>query len=121
MRLRQPNMLCLCDSGVPCRRRALAGDAAEHSAGHQAGTARIVEIEYPAHELAGRIQAWNWIHIGINHLAAIRVDSHAAEGERQPAADLIALERRLLDGVRPVRLVDLEAHGRAAVLDVRIE
>src|SRR5581483_9670452 len=55
------------------------------------------------------------------HYAALGVDAQAAEGEGDAAGDGIGLERRLVDGVGPVRLVDGKALGATAVLDVRIE
>ena len=49
------------------------------------------------------------------------VDAQAAEGEGDAAADLVGLEGRLVERVRPVRLRHGKAHGAAAVLDVRVE
>ena len=42
---------------IPCARRAGAGDAAEHGAGHQAGAAGIVEVEDAADQFARGVEA----------------------------------------------------------------
>src|SRR3954462_14136995 len=78
--------------GVSPARRAGSGDLAKHGAGHQPGAAGIVEVEDAANKLARGVEAGDRVHVAVDHLAAIRIDAHAAEGERQPAADLIALE-----------------------------
>src|SRR4029077_4990489 len=92
-------------SRIPRPRGAVAGDAAEHAAGHQAGAARIVEVEDAADQLARRVEAGDRIHVAVDHLAGVGVDAHAAEREADAATDLVGLERRLIDGIRPVRLV----------------
>src|SRR5262245_49091899 len=100
--------------------RRRARDAAEHRARGQPGAAGIVEIEQPAHELAGGIEDADRLVIGVEHLGVVS-DAHTAEGEGEPAGHRVALERRLVDGVRPIALVDGEAFRAPAVLDVGIE
>src|SRR5262245_14432893 len=97
-----------------------ARDAAEHRARGQAGAAGIVEIEQSPDQFAGGIEAADRLVVGIEHLG-VGGDAHAAEGEGEAAGHRVALERRLVDGVRPVALVDGKALGAPAVLDVRIE
>ena len=82
--------------------RGRAGDPPEHRAGHQAGAARIVEVEQAAHQLARRVQAGNRMAVGIDD-AALGIDLEPAEREGHPAGHRVGLERRLIDGVRPVR------------------
>src|SRR5579862_4336541 len=53
-----------------------AGDLAEDSAGDEAGAARIVEVEDPAHQFAGRIEPADRLIIGVEHLR-IGIDPQA--------------------------------------------
>src|SRR5262249_19793750 len=76
-------------SGIARSRRAVAGNAAEHGAGHQAGAARIVEIEDAADQLAGGVEAGDRVHVAVDHLAGVGIDAHAAEREADAAADLV--------------------------------
>src|SRR5215831_13061639 len=101
-------------------RGAGAGDAPEHRARGQAGAAGIVEIEQPADQLARGIKPADRLVVGVHHLA-IRCDAHTAEGEGDATGHRVALERRSVDGVRPVALVDRQAFGAAAVLHVGVE
>src|SRR5208282_5713865 len=78
-----------------------AGDLAKDGTVHQAGAARIVEIEQPAHQLAGRKQPGDRRAISVDD-AGGGVDLDAAEGEGEPAGHRISLERRLIEGVGPV-------------------
>src|SRR5262249_7477129 len=48
-------------------------------------------------------------------------DAHAAEGKGEAAGDRVAFERRLIDGVRPIALVDGKTFRASAILDVGIE
>src|SRR3989442_9249349 len=97
-----------------------ARDAAEHRARGQAGAAGIVEIEQSPDQFAGGIEAADRLVVGIEHFG-VGGDAHAAEGEGEAAGHRVAFERRLVDRVRPVALVDGEALGAPTVLDVRIE
>ena len=97
-----------------------AGDLAEHRARGEPRAAGIVEIEQPADQLARRIEPADRLVVGIEHLA-VGVDAHAAEREGDAARDRIAFERRRIDRVRPVALVDREPDGAPAILDVGIE
>src|SRR5262249_30643545 len=63
---------------------AAAGDTAEHRSVHEPSAARIIEVEEPAHELAGRKQAGYGRSVGVDDARA-RVDLKPAEGEGQPA------------------------------------
>src|SRR5262245_5650493 len=105
--------------GARARRRG-ARDAAEHRARGQAGAAGIVEIEQSPDQFAGGIEAADRLVVGIEHLG-VGGDAHAAKGEGEAAGHRVAFERRLIDGVRPVALVDGEALSASPVLDVRIE
>ncbi len=96
------------------------GDLAEHGARHQARAARIIEVEQAADQFARRIKAADRLIVGIEHLA-VGIDAQAAERKRDAAGDRVALERRRVDGVRPIAFGDSEALRAAAVLDVRIE
>src|SRR5689334_17678750 len=60
-----------------------AGDLAEHRARHEARAARIIEIEQPADQFAGRIQAGDRLLRDVEH-AAVGVDPQAAERECDP-------------------------------------
>src|SRR5215813_9831096 len=97
-----------------------ARDAAEHRTGGQAGPTGIVEVKQSAHQFTGGIEAADRLVVGIEHFG-VGGDAHAAEGEGEAAGHRVALEWRLVDGVRPVALVDGKALGAPAVLDVRIE
>src|ERR1700716_2663035 len=105
---------------LACTRSRRPRDAAEHRARREAGPAGVVEIEQSADQFAGRIEAADRLVVGIEHFA-VGGDAHAAEGEGQSAGDGVAFERRLIDRVGPVALVDGEAFGVPAVLDVWIE
>ena len=96
------------------------GDPSEDRARHQAGAARIIEVEEAADQLARRIKSANRQPVGIDH-RAVGIDAQAAEGERDSAGDRVSLERRRIDSIRPVALVDREAARRAAVLDIGVE
>src|SRR5262244_3676229 len=96
-----------------------ACDAAEHRARGQAGAAGIVEIEQPPDQFAGGIKAADRLVVGIEHFG-VGGDAHAAEGEGKSAGHRVALEPRLIDGVRPVALVDGDALSATVVLDVGI-
>src|SRR5579859_8296534 len=80
------------------------GDLAEHRAGHQAGAARIVEVEQAADQFARRIEAADRLLVGVEHFA-VGVDTQAAKREGDAAGHRVALERRRVDGVGPVALV----------------
>src|SRR5690242_13135659 len=67
----------------PARRGA--GDLAEHRAGHQAGAARIVEVEQAADQFARRIKAADRLVVGVEHFA-VGVDAQAAEREGDAAS-----------------------------------
>src|SRR5580704_15319041 len=97
-----------------------AGDLAEHRAGHQAGAARIVEVEQAADQFARGIEAADRLVVGIEHFA-VGIDAQAAEGEGNAASHGVAFIGRRVEGVGPIALVDGEPLGAAAVLDVRIE
>src|ERR1700686_3709408 len=97
-----------------------AGDLAEHRAGHQAGAARIVEIEQAADQFTRGIGAADRLIVGVEHFA-VGVDAQAAEGEGNAASHGVAFIGRRVKRVRPIALVDGEPLGAAAVLDVRIE
>src|ERR1700676_3572937 len=97
-----------------------AGDLAEHRAGHQAGAARIVEIEQAADQFARGIEAADRLIVGVEHFA-VGVDAKSAEGEVDPAGDGIAFIGRRVESIRPIAFVDGKPRGAAAVLDFRIE
>src|SRR5437867_2943835 len=114
-----------CDSLRPAFRlrglcRVRPGDASEHRAVGEAGSARIVEVEDSADQFTGRVQARYRISVGGYHLRA-GVDAQPAEGEGDPAGDGIGFEGRRVEGVRPVGLVHCESRGAAPVLDVGVE
>ena len=92
----------------------------KYRAVHQAGAAGIVEIEDPADQFAGRKQAGDRRAVSVDDARA-GVDLQAAESEGEPAGHRIGLERRLIDGVGPIRFRNSKAAGAAAVLDVGIE
>src|SRR5712692_3263456 len=100
--------------------RVRPGDASEYRAVGEAGPPRVVEVENPADQFAGRVQARNRLAIGRHHLRA-GIDAQPAEGEGDPAGDGVGLERRRVEGVRPVRLLHREPRRAAAVLDVGVE
>src|SRR5258708_118777 len=77
----------------------------EDGRGGARGRAEKLEKKEPAGGRARRIKAGDRHEIAVDALSAIRIDAQPAEGEAHAAADLIGLERRLGDGVGPVRLV----------------
>src|ERR1700719_1308831 len=81
-----------------------ARDPPEHRAGHQAGAAWIIEIEQAADQFACSVESGNRRILDVKHVAGC-VDLQAPEGKRDAATDGVGFERRLLQGVRPVRLV----------------
>src|SRR5262249_33985049 len=85
-----------------------ARDAAEHRTGGQAGPTGIVEVKQSADQFAGAVEAADRLVVGIEHLG-VGGDAHAAEGEGEAAGDRVAFERRHIDRVRPVALVDGES------------
>src|SRR5260370_2726311 len=97
-----------------------ARDAAEHRAGGQPGPTGIVEVKQSAHQFTGGIETADRLVVGIEHFG-VGGDAHTAEGEGEAAGHGVAFERRLGDGVRPGALVDGEALGAPAGLDVPIE
>src|SRR5690606_20227524 len=96
-----------------------AGDLAEDRARHQAGAARIVEVEEAADQFSRRVEAGNAL-LGSVENRRFGIDAKAAEREGDAAGGLIGLERGLVDAMRPVRLVDLQAFRAAAILDVGV-
>ena len=100
--------------------RPIAGQLAQHGAGHQARAAGVVVIEQPADQLAGREQAGDGAAVGALDLALVG-DLQPAEGEGDAAGHGVGLERRRVDRVGPVALGDGEAAHAAAVLDGGIE
>src|SRR4029077_11971989 len=105
---------------LPRASRRGAGDLAEDGPGDEAGAARIVEIENAADQLAGRIEPADRLVVRVQHLG-IGIDAQAAEREGDAAGHRVGLIGRLVDGVRPIALVDGEPVGAAAILDVGIE
>src|SRR5262249_38135640 len=97
-----------------------SGNLAEYGAGHQAGTAGIVEVEQAADHFAGRVKSADRLIVGVEHFG-IGIDAQTAECERDSAGDGIAFERRRIDRVRPVAFVHSEPLRASAVLDVRVE
>src|SRR5205085_7779754 len=95
-------------------------DPSENRTGHQAGAARIIEIEQSADQFAGGEQARDRHIFNVEYMPRW-INLQTTKGESNAAADRVAFKRRLLHRVRPVRLVDREPHGALAVLDVRIE
>src|SRR5215468_8119260 len=96
---RATGILCLPGSGVgssvaPARPRAgrAAGDAAEHGAVGEAGTARIIEVEDAPHHLPGGVEAGDRMSVRVDD-ARSGVDLDATESECEPAGDGIGLER----------------------------
>src|SRR4029079_13258515 len=97
-----------------------SGDPTEHRAGHQAGSAGIVEIEQASDKLTRGAQTGDGLAIGVDH-APRCVDFQPAEREGNSTRYGVSFERRLIDRVGPVRFVDGEGFGATAILDVRIE
>src|SRR5262249_19653 len=75
------------------------------------------EVKEAAHQFTGGIEAADRLVVGIEHLG-VGGDTHAAEGKGEAAGDRVAFERRLIDRVRPVALVDGESFRASAILDV---
>src|SRR5205807_625037 len=100
--------------------RFTPGDSPEHRPRHESGAAGIIEVEKPADQFAGCVEAGDWCVLDVEDMRR-GVDLQAAESEGYPASDRIGLKGRLLDRMRPIRFVDREADGALAVLDVRIE
>src|SRR3984885_8703097 len=102
-------------------RRLDAGDPAEHRARREPAAAGVIEVEQAAAQLAAGVQAGNRVAFFGEHVRRARVDREAAERERDAAGDLVRLERRRGDHVRPGRLARGGALGAPAVLDVGVE
>src|SRR3974377_679861 len=93
---------------IPARTRGPAPrDAAEHGTRSQPGTAGIVEIEQPAHQLSRRVQAADRLVVGVEDFG-VRGNPQSAESEGEAAGHRVALKWRRIDGVRPVAFVDGE-------------
>ena len=75
--------------------------------------------EQPDH-VAGGKEALDRVVPGIEH-PSLGIDLDAAERERHAAGDAIGAERRLVDGIGPVRLVGIETDGASAVQIRRVE
>src|SRR5215468_3406776 len=97
-----------------------ARDAAEHRTGGQAGPTGIVEVKQSAHQFTGGIEAADGLVVGIEHFGVVG-DAHTAEGKGEAAGDRVAFERRRIDRVRPITLVDGKSFRASAILDVGIE
>src|SRR6185312_15573539 len=95
-------------------------DPSEHRPCHESRTAGIIKIEQSPYEFAGRVKAWDCIVFDIENLR-ICIDLQAAERKGDAAPDRIRLERRLLDGIRPVRLVHCQSGSGPAILDIGVE
>src|SRR6516162_7903487 len=97
-----------------------AGDLSEDCARGQPGAAGIIEIKQPAHQFAGGIKPADRLIIGVEHLG-LGGDPHASKGKGHAAGYRIAFERRRIEGVCPIALVDGEPLGAPAILDVGVE
>src|SRR3990172_4164692 len=82
-------------------RGARAGEPAEHRAGGEPGAARVVVIEDAAHQLAGGVEPGDGLAGGVLDFA-LPADLDAAKAEGDAAGDAVGLERRLVNGIRPV-------------------
>src|SRR5207237_9373436 len=94
-------------------------DPPEDAARHQPGPTRIVVIEEPAHELAGREESGDRPLLAVDDLALAR-DLEPAERERDARRHRVAHVRRRVERQRPVRLGWRDPVRRLAVLDGRI-
>ena len=105
---------------MPGARGPGSGATTEDGARGQARAARIASEEDAADQLSACVEAGDALAAGPEH-GPVRVDTQTAVGERDPAGDREALERWRVEGLRPVRLVELQADRRLAVEDRRIE
>src|SRR5262249_6537554 len=96
------------------------GNAAEYRPGSEPRAAGIVEIAQPDHQFADGIMYADRLIVVVEHFR-VGGDAQAAKGESHAAGHRISFERRLIDGICPVTLVDRETFGAAAILDVWIE
>src|ERR1017187_300033 len=96
------------------------GQAAEHRSTGQSGAARVVEVEEVSDELTGRLKAWDWLPVHVNHVCR-RIDAETAEGEGYAAGHHVGLERRLRNRVGPIRFRWFKVGGAPTVLDVGVE
>src|SRR5262249_15061310 len=111
---------CLIRFRLSGARGRYTGNAAEHRSGSEPRAAGIIEIEQTAHQFAGGIESADRLIVGVEHFR-VGGDAQAAKGESHAAGHRISFERRLIDGICPVTLVDRETFGAAAILDVWIE
>src|SRR4051812_6568347 len=109
---RREASLCFFKRGLCMSRGFAPRDAAEHRAGHEARASGIVEIEETADELPRGVETANR---PIGHVEDVRgrVDLQSTERECDATCHRVCAERRFLDRVRPVRLLDREARGAA--------
>src|SRR6266516_2116529 len=85
------------------------GDATPGSPGHHPCARGVIAVEQPPDHLPGRVEARNRSARHVLNLPAARLDLQTAKGEGNAAADGVALERRLVDRQRVIRLVDLQS------------
>src|SRR5258708_38185392 len=76
----------------------------EHSAVGQARSARVVEPEDAADQLARGVQARDRLAVGADH-PRVGIDLQAAERERDAAGHRVGLERRGIQGVCPTGFI----------------
>src|SRR6516165_688918 len=103
----------------PCCSGAGPGDLAENRAGYKAGTARVIEIEQPADQFAGGVEAGYRLLRGVEY-SPVGVDAQAAKREGDAAGRAVGLEGRLFDRHRPIGLGRCDPHRAAAILYRRI-
>ena len=60
---------------MPLAGRPSCRQSSEDRARHQASASRIVEIEKPAHQFAGRVQAGDGLTVSIDHAADVSIFS----------------------------------------------
>src|SRR6185295_15364531 len=99
------------------RRRAGSCDTTEYRTIGEPRAAWVVEPEDAAHQLARGIEARDQLAVRIDDLP-LRIDLQAAKAERNAAGHRVGLERRCIERIRPVGLVDVQALGATPVLHV---
>src|SRR5450759_4391716 len=99
---------------------ATAGQTSEHRTARKSARSGIIEIENTSEDLACCKEAGNGLVVGIHHLGFVG-DFESAESKSNAASNGVCLERRRIDGLRPVRFWHDETNRAFPILDVWIE
>ena len=80
----------------------LPSQPAEHCTGHQAGSARVTKVEQAPKHFTGGIKTLYGLAAAVHDAGRRRLYRDTSEGESNPTANLVGLERSLINGLSPV-------------------